>query len=519
MSHVFIVQGDLTRLRSDAWLLPSDRAFHIMGYWLTADVRDAFIRLNTRQFSADIESTDAWESEAKRVMPLEGWPGHSQAFIANVGGSATHPVEWYLEALRQFVEAAKDVESQRDRPLLALPAIGTGYGGHWHKKAAVIDGLVREAYALAVDHRVDICLVALDLPIFAAAQATRRAMLSEKGSLWPELEAPLVEKTIELGGRARNGELVLFLGAGVSAGAGLPLWHQLLEKLAKRGGSSPEERKAMAKLDSMDRGLLVERKLGGRDELEAAIRDELSSPCHSLAHAQLAGLPTDSIVTLNYDRLFEMAARATHPVAVLPSERGSGARRWLLKLHGCIEHGGLVLTREDYLRFGDRRAALAGIVQALLLTRHMLFVGFGMTDLNFLRILDDVRKAVGDDSEGRDLEESFGTVLTLRPEPLRDSIWGEDLDICSVTDSPNAETPDGARKLEIFLDRLLFEAGTSPAYLMDSTFEAMLTNTQVEFRDELEKLYRRFHLDLAGSTEWSQFERLLESLGGERLND
>jgi hypothetical protein len=40
---------------------------------------------------------------------------------------------------------------------------------------------------------------------------------------------------------------------------------------------------------------------------------------------------------------------------------------------------------EDYLRYESRRAALAGIVQSLLITKHMLFIGFGLQDDNFHR--------------------------------------------------------------------------------------------------------------------------------------
>ncbi len=65
-----------------------------------------------------------------------------------------------------------------------------------------------------------------------------------------------------------------------------------------------------------------------------------------------------------------------------------------MKLHGCITHPeALIFTKQDYFRFADRFAALAGIVQSSLLTKHMLFVGFSFDDDNFQRIFDSVRKA------------------------------------------------------------------------------------------------------------------------------
>ena len=41
----------------------------------------------------------------------------------------------------------------------------------------------------------------------------------------------------------------------------------------------------------------------------------------------------------------------------------------------------------------ERNAALGGIMQALLLTKHMLFLGFSLDDDNFHRLFDAVRKA------------------------------------------------------------------------------------------------------------------------------
>lgn len=49
------------------------------------------------------------------------------------------------------------------------------------------------------------------------------------------------------------------------------------------------------------------------------------------------------------------------------------------KLHGSVDRPQVIgLSREDYLAFPEPRGALAGIVQALLITGRMLFVGFSL---------------------------------------------------------------------------------------------------------------------------------------------
>ena len=69
------------------------------------------------------------------------------------------------------------------------------------------------------------------------------------------------------------------------------------------------------------------------------------------------------------------------PMSPIPS-----AKRWLLKMHGCVTRPeDIVLTRTDYIRYAESNAALGGIVQALMMTKHMMFVGFSLTDDNFHR--------------------------------------------------------------------------------------------------------------------------------------
>ena len=43
-------------------------------------------------------------------------------------------------------------------------------------------------------------------------------------------------------------------------------------------------------------------------------------------------------------------------------------------------------------RYANNRAALGGILQALLLTKHMAFIGFSVSDDNFHRLFDSVRR-------------------------------------------------------------------------------------------------------------------------------
>lgn len=129
------------------------------------------------------------------------------------------------------------------------------------------------------------------------------------------------------------------------------------------------------------------------------------------------------------------------------------------------------------------RAALAGIVQALLITRHMLFLGFSLSDPNFHRIAGDVRQAVRRDPHA----DPFGTAVVLNEEPLMDELWRGDITFVPMGSrrTPKAEA---ARRVELFLDRIAFVATDDTAHLMDPAYDGILTEPERWLRDHLQAL-------------------------------
>ncbi len=181
-------------------------------------------------------------------------------------------------------------------------------------------------------------------------------------------------------------------------------------------------------------------------------------------------------------------------------------------MHGCVSQpDDIVLTRSDYIRYAERRAALSGIVQALLITRHMLFVGFSLNDDNFHRIADEVRRALGS-AVGPDA--NFGTSLVLGRDPLLEELWMPDIKCVPMSESPKGEDLAGeARRLEIFLDALLGLSTGSTAHLMDKSFDAVLGPGEKELRTRLEALQRDLPEDVRGTGAWAEVESLLTRLG------
>jgi hypothetical protein len=94
----------------------------------------------------------------------------------------------------------------------------------------------------------------------------------------------------------------------------------------------------------------------------------------------------------------------------------------------------IVLTREDYIRYSSIKSALAGVVQSLLITKHFLFVGFSLTDDNFVKIVDQVRQAMGD----KPSKKAFGSATFLFENHLFEELWA-DIDMISMTSGAKGE--------------------------------------------------------------------------------
>jgi hypothetical protein len=186
-------------------------------------------------------------------------------------------------------------------------------------------------------------------------------------------------------------------------------------------------------------------------------------------------------------------------------------------MHGCISRpDDIVLTRDDYLRYGERRAALAGIVQALLVTRHILFVGFSLSDDNFHRLVHDVRKAVGTLPEGSSEMAEFGTALLLGQQAFLSELWEGDVRMLPMLEAADDTSvrAEAARALEIFLDLMTMFATSSAAHLLDPTFDGALTDDERRIRDVLLRLVEAVPAAARRSAAWSRIETFLASLGG-----
>lgn len=501
---VLAYRGDIRRLSCDAWYLPGDFRPHFAPYWFKDDPELEAAAQDLREFPAD------WREDGTRVVALQlADRRRAMPVLAAIPLRGTDDWAYHRETLRQFTALAKTLPrpehlQTRPRRLLAVPLIGTGLSTWQPSSAQHVKGLLDALHEESAAGDVDFALVLRSEVSWAATQALRRQRVDVRGPD-PEL-VDLIGDAEALAAQACSGKLVLFTGAGISQPAGLPDWGGLLAQLAREAKFEPAAVERLTEMPLLDQAALIARRTGEK-QLADRVAEVMTAPHHALGHGLLANLPVRETVTLNYDELYEMAAAgASAPVAVLPYEPARD--RWLLKLHGCIKperRHDIVLTRNDYLSLGEHRATLTGLVQAMLVTRHMLFVGFGLGDDHLHAVVYDVRRALGQGRPGK-----LGTALVLDRDPLLEELWQDDLFFVPM----EGAVPDAARRLELFLDHVLLLSTTSDQHLFDPAFAGLLTADEVRLRDLLQEAFDKQRPGEGSS--WVRVMHVLDELGWRR---
>ena len=508
--RLLVVQGDLTALAVDAVLVPCDRDGNVHAGFATLLV----------EAGVDITQTTFGEGFVK-VGPYRAQVG-GNAEAAWLGNAGERQV-WLLDttvatrgdvaALLSAVGAAIDqmAKALGSGATVALPLVGVNAGGFGSSYFSVIAGLIPELEGRAGDLDIDVVLVARSRADYAAVQHFRRDRTIRSGA--GETADEAVDVLTRLAGLAREGRLVPFIGAGASMGAGAPSWWALLQSLATDAGIGDDELPALQELDARDAAMVIARRSQGSaegteaahapgmaaryEQIKERIKDEVDGDLYTVTQGLIAGLALPEAVTTNYDRQYELANIATSGGAadeagfsVVPQVRPRPGSPWVLKIHGDVATpGSIVISRDDYLRFDRDAGPAAGVLQSRMLTGHLLFVGYSMSDENIVRLARDVqryREAFAADNS----EATVGTVLELVPNPLRHQLWDGTLDfvtfgaavaqasgpaeVAEVDADRGGERDRAARRLRVFLDHLAVLACDDVPYLLDAKYRDLV---------------------------------------------
>lgn len=496
MGHLFVAQGDLSKLACDAILVPCDAEMNVNRAWSTIlpvglerGDHPNWLRIPGDRRKAGIVRLD--DHDGRRVC----------AFVAVDDDDIATPndvVQRLWDALEEVSDGLTATDG-RVRPLIGIPLPGVGDGGLGGHRGKVIETLLRKHRSSSIFH--DVALVLTSKRNLAAAQNRRY------DTDWPDLDSELLAEADRLGELARRKELSLFLGAGVSVPAGLPSWDQLLRRLASEAGES----KPFGAQPPEDVATAIRDALG--EQYHATLSKLLDAPKHAVGHALLANLQVPQMVTTNFDPCLELALQPVCEAGfrVLARELARGGRPWLLKLNGDIKAPrSIVLTRDEFERQKIEGQPLRAVVQALMLTSHLLFVGYSMREESFMELAAAVTKIRNQAESPNESHAGTAISITQRNPPEHHA------DLRHIT-MKSASSSEGARKLEIFLDRVCWKAASTDdwaaQYLLDPDYESGLTPNERALRNSLMEFINSVSDSAKQSAGWPIVESMLAALG------
>jgi hypothetical protein len=192
-----------------------------------------------------------------------------------------------------------------------------------------------------------------------------------------------------------------FAGAGISVDSGLPLGGQLAQELAAKLtdhlDADTANKQALPELAQA-----YETAFGRQHLTEYLIaRIAADGVMPNEAHRSLVSL-FQQILTTNYDQMFEVALQHDGKIPLVAVRDSSlpytamPERTVIYKLHGDFTAPeNLVITSRDYTRVG-LSPGFQNELRHFLMTRSILFLGYGIRDIDFLRQLDFCRTLVKD---------------------------------------------------------------------------------------------------------------------------
>jgi hypothetical protein len=254
----------------------------------------------------------------------------------------------------------------------------------------------------------------------------------------------------------RNRQAILFAGAGVSMGVGLPSWRTLIEHMGTELGFDPEifanpdtSYFTLAEYYRLQQGSIGPLR-SWMDRNWTISEENLTK---SRVHELIVALDFPIIYTTNFDRNLEHAFQLRGKKFVKVTNAKDVARvqdgiTQIIKFHGDFDDDqSLVLAETDYFNRLAFDSPLDLKFQADALGKTILFVGYSLSDLNIRLILYRLWRRWRESGYEKDRPKSF--VFMMRPNLVEEAVleqWG----ISAISE----DTDDPENALEIFLGKL-----------------------------------------------------------------
>lgn len=321
-----------------------------------------------------------------------------------------------------------------------------------------------------------------------AAHSERKYLCSMRRKAWDHLKQQLKDEDLkqykisvsghssdvadswqnmtELAKLIREKKVMLFIGAGISKSVGMPLWDELLksledeydEKLFKIYGDNLV-RAEYIRIWHKDK--YVSEEIQKHFSITDNIRQELTG---SKIYKSILELDCPVIYTTNYDQLIETYYETQRGgdsfdqvVTIKDMEKLSPEKTRIMKFHGDVsEPDSIVLAESEYFGRMDFQNFMDVQLQADMLRYHVLFLGYGLSDINVKMLLYLAGKRQKSQGRNASQPERKNYIFTVTPNQIQKIVF-EDNNIVTLS-GENADKKAGTEEFLLQLSKMVRES-------------------------------------------------------------
>lgn len=206
-----------------------------------------------------------------------------------------------------------------------------------------------------------------------------------------------------------DGQVVPFIGAGISVDAGFPTWKNHLRQQGRTAGIQAEHVEGLLKSGQFEEVIKEIELIRGRDTFIQEIRDAFSKTgTITDTILTITELFEDTLITTNYDKTIELAfdTGKYEEIQVMGAHNAMGpvdlSKTTIYKLHGSIERPtDCILSKGQYdAAYGGAAIDLSRPIPKLLSyhykTSSLLFLGCSLANDRTMQVFKAVKDQMGD---------------------------------------------------------------------------------------------------------------------------
>lgn len=190
------------------------------------------------------------------------------------------------------------------------------------------------------------------------------------------MENNIIESKRIIQNASKNNKLVVFVGAGVSANSGIPMWGNIIDKIKKKIDIEEKDFLKIAQYFYNSRG-----QKEYYDFLESELNIDVKP---NLLHDKILELNPYHIITTNYDDLIEQQANEKGMFFDIVSKDNdlpyTPNNKMILKMHGDFQNKNIVFKEDDYLSYHNNFKLIENYIKSIFSTHIVLFIGYSLSD-------------------------------------------------------------------------------------------------------------------------------------------